>query len=143
DFKPYVYMTTDRGATFTSIAGNLPTNGPGYVHVIREDPVNPNLLYVGTDLGVWVSLNRGGSWTRFMAGLPTVPVHDLKVHPRDKELIAGTHGRSVWIVDIAPLQQLTADAQQRSIQLFEPSMALQYNQLPGSALRIDGSTVYT
>ncbi|HSR42366.1 MAG TPA: hypothetical protein VLL48_09345, partial [Longimicrobiales bacterium] len=109
DFTPYVLVSEDRGGTFRSIAAGLPTGGPDFAHVIREDPVNPGLLYVGTDVGAYVSLDRGGSWQRFMEGLPTVPVHDLKIHPRDRELIAGTHGRSIWIVDVAPLQQLDAD----------------------------------
>ncbi|MGQ0562868.1 MAG: WD40/YVTN/BNR-like repeat-containing protein [Gemmatimonadota bacterium] len=108
DFTPYVLVTEDGGKTFRSIAGSLPRGGPDFVHVMREDPVNPNLLYVGTDVGVYVSLDRGGSWTKFMNGLPTVPVHDLKIHPRDRELIAGTHGRSIWIADVAPLQQYSA-----------------------------------
>ncbi|MGH7471277.1 MAG: WD40/YVTN/BNR-like repeat-containing protein, partial [Longimicrobiales bacterium] len=93
DFTPYVFSTADGGRTFRSIANNLPKGGPDFVHVIREDPVNRDLLYVGTDVGVYVSLDRGGSWQKLMNGLPTVPVHDLKVHPRDRELIAGTHGR--------------------------------------------------
>ena len=110
DYTPYVFVTTDFGRTFGSIAANLPKGGPDFVHVIREDPTNRNLLFVGTDVGAYVSLNRGKSWQRFMTGLPTVPVHDLKIHPRDHELIAGTHGRSIWIVDIAPLQQLSDSA---------------------------------
>src|SRR5690606_20101298 len=106
DYTPYVLASTDGGRTFRSIASNLPTGSIDFVHVIREDPVNPDLLFVGTDVGVYVSTDRGGSWTRFMTEMPAVPVHDLKIHPRERELIAGTHGRSIWIVDIAPLQQL-------------------------------------
>jgi photosystem II stability/assembly factor-like uncharacterized protein len=78
DFAPYVYMTRDGGKSFKSIAANLPTGGPDFVYVIREDPYNSNLLFVGTDVGVYMSLDRGGSWQRFMTGLPTVPVMDLK-----------------------------------------------------------------
>ena len=83
--------------------------------MIREDPYNPKLLFVGTDVGAYVSTDRGGSWQKFMTGLPTVPVHDLKIHPRDHELIAGTHGRSIWIVDIAPLEQLTDSMRVRAV----------------------------
>jgi photosystem II stability/assembly factor-like uncharacterized protein len=126
DFTPYVYVTTDYGRTFRSIANNLPTGGPDFVHVIREDPTNRNLLYVGTDVGVYVSTDRGASWRKFMTGLPTVPVHDLKIHPRERELIAGTHGLSIWIVDVAPLQQLTESAIAASAHLFEPKVAYQY-----------------
>ncbi len=130
DFRPYVYATRDGGRTFRSIAANLPTGGPDFVHVVREDPVNPDLLYVGTDLGVYVSLDRGGSWQRFMSGLPAVPVHDLKVHPRDRELIAGTHGRSIWIADVAPLQELTAARLAQATAVLTPKTAYQYGERP-------------
>ena len=130
DFTPYVQVTDDGGATFRSIASDLPTGGPDFVHVIREDPVNPDLLFVGTDLGVYVSTDRGGAWTRFMHGLPTVPVHDLKIHPRDRELIAGTHGRSIWIVDIAPLQELSEELLASEAHLFTPDPAFQWGMQP-------------
>ncbi|HEX6941097.1 MAG TPA: hypothetical protein VF158_16890 [Longimicrobiales bacterium] len=132
DFKPYVFVTDDGGRRFRSIVSNLPSGGPqDFVHVIREDPYDPDLLFVGTDIGVYVSLDRGASWTRFMNGLPTVPVHDLKIHPRDRELIAATHGRSIWIVDIAPLEQLDAEwiAQDGPV-LFEPVPAQQFATRP-------------
>ncbi|MBC7672318.1 MAG: hypothetical protein H7247_07850, partial [Polaromonas sp.] len=128
DFKPYLFMTSDYGRTFKSIAANLPTGGPDFVHVIREDLENPKLLFVGTDVGAYVSMDRGGSWQKFMTGLPTVPVHDLKIHPRDHELIAGTHGRSIWIVDIAPLQQMTDSVRSRSVALLAPKTAYQYGE---------------
>jgi len=130
DFTPYVYMTADNGRTFRSIAANLPMGGPDFVHVIREDPENPQLLFVGTDVGVFMSMNRGGSWQRFMNGLPTVPVHDLRIHPRDHELIAGTHGRSIWIADIAPLQRMVDSVRTRPVALFAPRVAYQYGQGP-------------
>ncbi len=130
DFAPYVYVTHDFGATFRSIANDLPTGGPNFIHVIREDPHNADLLFVGTDVGVYVSTDRGASWQRFMEGLPTVPVHDLKIHPRDRELIAGTHGRSIWIVDIATLEQLTNEVLAADAYLFEPKTAYQYNSPP-------------
>jgi photosystem II stability/assembly factor-like uncharacterized protein len=130
DFTPYVYVTRDFGRTFTSIAANLPTGGPDFVHVIRQDLVNPNLLFVGTDVGVFVSGNGGQSWQKFMSGLPTVPVNDLKIHPRDKELIAATHGRAIWIVDIAPLQQLNATVAAADVHLFEPRTAFQWADPP-------------
>ncbi|MDX1396404.1 MAG: hypothetical protein R3195_18630 [Gemmatimonadota bacterium] len=130
DYTPYVYVTDDRGETFRDIASNLPTGGPDFVHVVREDPVNPDLLYVGTDVGVYVSTNRGGSWTKFMNGLPTVPVHDLKIHPRERELIAGTHGRSIWIADVAPLQQLDGGMLPTEPTLFDTKVATQYGDPP-------------
>ncbi len=130
DYRPYVYATDDRGETFRSINANLPSGGPDYVHVIREDPVNPDLLFVGTDVGAYVSTDRGRSWTRFMNGLPTVPVRDLKIHPREHELIAATHGRSIWITDIAPLEQLDDGMLPRTTVVFEPGTAIQHGDPP-------------
>ena len=109
DHKPYVFKTTDFGETWTSIAGNLPA---GNVNVIREDPKNRNLLYLGTEYGFYVSMDGGKEWKRFMNGLPTVRIDDILVHPRDNDLIVGTHGRSIWILDdITALQQLTTETQ--------------------------------
>jgi photosystem II stability/assembly factor-like uncharacterized protein len=126
DFTPYVYATDDGGRSFRSIASNLPTGSVDYVHVIREDSRNEDLLFVGTDVGAYVSTNRGATWQRFMEGLPAVPVHDLQIHPRDRELIAATHGRSIWIVDIAPLQDLTDQLVADGVTLFEPKTAFQF-----------------
>jgi len=130
DFTPYVFVTVDGGRTFTSIVNNLPRGGPDFVHVIREDPVNRDLLYLGTDVGAYVSLDRGASWQRFMNGLPTVPVHDLKIHPRDRELIAGTHGRSIFIVDVAQLQQVKPRQMAAEPVLFESKPAIRYGNPP-------------
>ncbi len=104
DFKPFVWKTTDYGATWTSIAANLPQEA---INVIREDRRNPNLLFIGTDLGVHASLDSGTSWQRMKNGITTNPVHDLAIHPRDQELIVGTHGRGIFIADISGLQTLT------------------------------------
>ena len=128
DFMPYVVATTDGGKTFKSIAANLPTGGPDFAYVIREDLKNPNLLFVGTDVGAYVSTNKGQSWQKFMTGLPTVPVMDLQIHPRDGELVAATHGRSFWIVDIAPLQQWNAQVAAQPLHLFAPKTAFQWGE---------------
>lgn len=130
DFTPYVLASEDMGGTFTSIASDLPTGKPDFAHVIREDWVNPDLLFVGTDVGAYMSLDRGASWSRFMNGLPTVPVHDLQIHPREGELIAGTHGRSIWIVDIKPLQQFSPMVVEADAHLFEPAPAHQFGTHP-------------
>ncbi|GMV06336.1 MAG: hypothetical protein AMXMBFR53_26120 [Gemmatimonadota bacterium] len=130
DFTPYVFVTDDDGKTFRSIVADLPTGGVDFVHVLKEDPRNENLLFVGTDVGAYVSVNRGRSWQRFMNGLSTVPVHDLEVHPRDRELIAATHGRAIWIVDIAPLQEMTEAVLAADAHLFEPAPAFQYGAEP-------------
>ncbi len=130
DFTPYVVVSDDRGESFQSIASDLPTGKPDFAHVVREDPVNPNLLFVGTDVGLYVSLDRGASWDRFMNGFPTVPVHDLQIHPREGDLIAGTHGRSIWIVNITPLQQLDASVMASDAHLFEPAPAYHFGTRP-------------
>ena len=130
DFTPYVLVSEDRGGSFRSISSDLPTGKPDFAHVIREDPVNQDLLFVGTDVGVYASLDRGGSWQRFMNGLPTAPVRDLQIHPRDGELIAGTHGRSIWIVDITPLQQLDGSVMASDVHLFQPSPAFHFGTRP-------------
>ena len=106
DLKPYLFVTRDYGATWSSIVGNLPAIGT--VNVIREDPKNKDLLYAGTEFGLYISFDAGREWRQFMSGLPTVRVDDILVHPRDNDLIIGTHGRGIYILDdITPLQQLT------------------------------------
>jgi len=117
DLKPYIYVTKDFGATWTSVAGNLPL---GNVYVVREDAKNKNLLFAGTEFGLFVSLNGGSEWKTFMTGLPTVRVDDLLIHPRDNDLIAGTHGRGIWICDdISALQQLNDKVLASNAHLFE------------------------
>ena len=129
DFAPYLYVTNDGGKTFRSLVNNLPKDMPGdYLHVVREDPSNENLLFVGSSLAVFASLDKGATWSRFMAGMPTVPVFDLKIHPRDHELIAATHGRGIWIANIAPLQQLNAKVLAADAHLFEPTNAYQWGE---------------
>ncbi|MDB4874560.1 MAG: hypothetical protein JWM41_1006 [Gemmatimonadetes bacterium] len=136
DFKPYVFMSSDWGRTFHSISANLPTDRPGSAYVIREDLVNPNLLYVGTETGVFASLNKGQSWFPLQANLPTVPVYDLKIHPRDHELIAATHGRAIQVLDVAPLQQMNASVLAAQSHLFAPTVAFEYGQMiPSSETR--------
>jgi len=101
DWTAYLFRTSDYGKTWTSIKGNLPDEP---VNVIREDPAHPEILYIGTDLGVWVSLDTGKTWQALT--LPHVPVHDLLVHPRERELVVATHGRSIYIVDARPIEAL-------------------------------------
>ncbi len=104
DFKPYLYRTSDYGATWTSLAGGL-AEGP--VNVIREDPKNPKLLFAGTDFGVYVSIDGGASWLKLKGDMPTQPVLDLKIQPRENDLIVATHGRGIFIADIKVLQEST------------------------------------
>ncbi len=110
DMKPFVYRTTDFGKTWTALA---PSDGSmkGYAHVVKEDLKNRDLLFVGTELGLWVSLDGGKQWAQYKGGdLPNVAVRDLAIHPRDASLVVATHGRGIWIVDdITPLRSLTVD----------------------------------
>ena len=102
DFVSYLFVSDDRGGTWRSLAAELPSET---VHVVREDPTDADLLYLGTTHGVFVSMDRGLSWEALGAGLPTTPVHDLVVHPRDPVLVAGTHGRSCWVLDLGTLRK--------------------------------------
>jgi photosystem II stability/assembly factor-like uncharacterized protein len=101
DFAAYLFRSEDHGESWTSIVGNLPAES---VNVIQEDPESPKILYVGTDLGVYVSGDEGGSWHSLSANLPTTPVHDLDIHPREGELVIGTHGRSAFVLDLEPVR---------------------------------------
>jgi hypothetical protein len=125
DYNTYIFRTTDFGNTWTSIRANLPAAEP--VRVIREDTVNHNLLYLGTEFAAYVSIDNGATWTRFMNNLPNVPIADLIVHPRDADLIAATHGRSMYVVDISPLQQLTETVLSTDVHLFNPKPAVAFN----------------
>ena len=108
DFTVYLLKTTDFGETWKPITKGLPQEA-GAVHVIREHPKNPNLLFVGTEFGLYVSFDAGANWQELKNNLPRVPVDDIQIHPRDNDLILATHGRSVWILDdISPLEQMTA-----------------------------------
>lgn len=126
DLKPYVFKTTDGGKTFTNITGNLPETA--YIHVVREDPKHPNLLYAGTELGLWASYNGGNSWVELnLKNLPKVAVHDIVIHPRENDLILGTHGRSVWILDDAtPIQKMNSEVLAKDAHLFEVRPALRF-----------------
>jgi hypothetical protein len=139
DFNPYVYVTTDGGRTFASIANNLPTGVGGTIRAFREDPVNRDLLYTGNSLGVYVSMDRGHTWQKFMTGLPNVPVYDLKIHPREHELIAATHGRGFWIVDVAPLQQMTRAVAAKPVHLFAPKTGFEFGEGPAMGESSNGS----
>jgi len=131
DFKPYLYASKDGGKTFTSIVNNLPADGNAdFLHVVREDPNSADVLYVGSSLSVYASVDRGQTWTKFAANLPSVPVYDLQIHPRDRELIAATHGRGFWIVDVAPLSQMTKTVAAKPVHLFQPRTAFQWGEPP-------------
>jgi photosystem II stability/assembly factor-like uncharacterized protein len=119
DFRPYVFKTTDFGKTWTSITAGIPEDQP--VYVIREDPVNRNLLFLGTEFGAFFSRDAGQTWASLSLNLPTVAVHDLLIQPRDHDLIAATHGRGVWIMDdITALRRATDGVIGQDAYVFEP-----------------------
>lgn len=119
DFKTYVYKTTDFGKTWQSLATE---DIKGYARVIREDFLNPNLLFLGTEFGLFISINGGQAWAQFTSGrFPiSVPVYDLAIHPRESDLIIATHGRGVYILDdISPLRQLSTENLEKNAFIFE------------------------
>jgi hypothetical protein len=134
DFRPYIYKTTDYGQSWTDVTGNLPQDEP--VYVITEDLKNPNLLFAGTEFGAYATVDGGVSWHRINNNLPTVAVHDLIVHPRDGDLIAATHGRSIWILDdITPLQQLNDAVVAADVYLFANRVGTKWRGVSRGATR--------
>ncbi|MFN0112520.1 MAG: WD40/YVTN/BNR-like repeat-containing protein [Blastocatellia bacterium] len=116
DFTPYVFSTEDFGETWKAITNGLPHPA----NVIREHHRNQNLLLAGTEFGLWVSFNRGAAWRQFKNNLPTVPVDDIQIHPRDNDLILATHGRSIWVLDdMTPLEQMTETIAAAEAHLFD------------------------
>ena len=125
DLKPYVFVTHDFGKTWASASGNLPSYGN--VQVVREDPKNRSLLYAGTEFGLFISLDAGKTWEKFMTGYPAVRTDDILVHPRDGDVIVASHGRSLFIADdITALQQLTPAAVAQDVVLFDVRAAIAY-----------------
>jgi photosystem II stability/assembly factor-like uncharacterized protein len=139
DYGIYILRTGNYGDSFTKLTNGIPPSA-GTVHVIREDPVNSNLLFAGTEFGLFVSFDRGANWNRMKNGLPTVPVFDLQIHPRDHDLILATHGRSFWIMDnIAALEQMDSQTLTTDLKLFDSRPAIEwkmsnYRSFIGSAL---------
>jgi len=116
NFESMIYVSDDFGLNWSRIGNDLPREP---VNVIIEDTKNENLLYVGTDHGVYASLDIGNNFHAFMGGLPGTPVHDLVIHPRDNDLVVGTHGRSVFIANVEFLQKIDEDILSKSIHVFE------------------------
>ncbi len=123
-FRPLILLTTDRGASWTTVSGDLPANE--VVRVVREDPTDTRVLYCGTETGAWLTRDRGAHWVRLgKDSLPTVPVYDLAIHPRERDLIAATHGRSLWILDDAGcLAELAGATLEEPVHLCAPPKAV-------------------
>ncbi len=136
DMRTYVYKTTDLGKTWQSLSSEAIE---GYAHVIREDLVNPNLLFLGTELGLFISLDSGLNWARFSGGVPRVSVRDIAIHPREHDVILATHGRGILIIDdITPIRQLTEDILAAKVALLDArparrTLTTSLQQFPGNA----------
>jgi photosystem II stability/assembly factor-like uncharacterized protein len=126
DFDPYAYVSEDFGASWTSIVQGLPELWS--INVIIEHPNNANLLFLGNEIGVYFSIDQGDNWTRLKNKLPTVPVDDIVVHPRENDVVIGTHGRGVWIMDdITPLEEMSNTVLASAAHLFSVRQATSYN----------------
>ncbi|MCC6413647.1 MAG: glycosyl hydrolase, partial [Saprospiraceae bacterium] len=118
NFEAFVYRSDDYGRTWTRLGADLPAEP---VNVVREDPKNPDIVYVGTDHGVYVSTDRGEHFSGLVKDFPAVPVHDLVVQAKSSELLIGTHGRSMYKVGVAQLQELTPEVLAQTLYVFEVS----------------------
>lgn len=144
DFKPYVFKSTDRGQSWTSISANLPERGSAYS--IAEDHVDPNLIFVGTEFGVFFTADKGANWKQLKAGLPTIAVRDIAIQQRESDLVLGTFGRGFYVLDdYSPLRNLDEAVLEQEAKLFTPRVALAYEQsspLGGSKGAYQGSSYY-
>jgi photosystem II stability/assembly factor-like uncharacterized protein len=116
DFAAYLWKSTDYGKTWEDIAGNIPC---GPINVIREDPENKNVLYVGTDIGAYISIDGGKSWDVLAKNFPATFVHDMAIHSREDILVAGTHGRGAWAMDVRYVQQLTGETLAKGVYIYD------------------------
>ncbi|MCO6436618.1 MAG: glycosyl hydrolase [Phycisphaerae bacterium] len=132
DFKPYVLKSTDRGATWTSIAGDLPNKD--YTYVLREDPVLPELLFVGTEFGVYFTRDGGQKWIKLKGGIPTIAVRDMEIQERENDLVLATFGRGFYILDDYTPLRATPDILEKDAAIYPIKPALRYierNRLGG------------
>jgi len=145
DDAPYIFVSEDNGDKWRSLRSNLPDSA-GSSKVLREDIFNPEILYLGTEFFLYVSIDRGDSWTKFNSNLPTVAVHEIAQHPTTGEIVAGTHGRSLWILDVSILRQLKQDTLNEKVYLFEPNSVTYWRSLPsrgGDSRRFTGENPKT
>ncbi|MFL6209182.1 MAG: glycosyl hydrolase [Pyrinomonadaceae bacterium] len=145
DFKPYLLKSTDAGRTWTSIAANLPENGA--VLALAEDHVNPNLLFAGTEFGLWFSIDGGKKWVQLKGGMPTIAVHDIAIQQRENDLVVGTFGRGIYILDnYTPLRLLKPEMLTQEAQLFPVKNTLMYIQaqpIGGNGKGFQGESYFT
>ncbi|MBL8842746.1 MAG: PDZ domain-containing protein [Planctomycetes bacterium] len=129
DCEPWLFRSRDFGRTFTRIGAGLPAQN---LHALAESPRRRGILFAGSSVGCHYSIDDGDTFVAFDGRLPTVPVFDLVVHPRERELVAATHGRGIWIADIAPLEQLSKDVVAAELELLTPRTVTLAPRLPGS-----------
>jgi photosystem II stability/assembly factor-like uncharacterized protein len=132
DMKPYVYKTTDYGQTWTALPAQE-SGVRGFAHVIKEDTVSPNVLFLGTEFGLWISVDGGQRWAQYKGtDFPAVPVDDIAMQARESDLVLATHGRGIWIVDdISPLRALTPDVMSKEATLLQGRPSVQYFDADG------------
>jgi len=145
DFKPYLLKSTDAGKNWTSVASNLPENGP--VLAFAEDPVNPKLLFAGTEFGLWFTIDGGGKWIQLKGSFPTISVHDIVIQAREGDLVVGTFGRGIYILDdLRPLRVLKPEALDGQAVLYPVKKTLLYVEaqpLGGRGRASQGASFYT
>lgn len=127
DDEPYVYVSEDFGASWKSLQANLPT---GSTRVLREDPDNSLMLFLGTEFFIYASLNRGKSWSKINNNLPTVAIHEIALQTEADEMVVATHGRSLWILDVSALRQIKPSYLEEEVKLYKPANAIQWNRVP-------------
>jgi hypothetical protein len=138
DMRPHVFKTSDYGATWQNITNNLPAFG--HVNSIRQDLINPRLLFATTEMGFYVSLNDGQSWDQFMPNLPKGRLDEVVIHPREGDLVLASHGRGIQVMDdITPLQQLTPEMMQQDAVLFTPREAVLWARDIKNSTEVPGS----
>lgn len=130
-YVPIVLVTENYGRTWRSIRANLP-DSTGSAWVLREDLFNADVLYLGTEMATWVSIDRGTSWTKLNSNLPTVAVHELAQHPTSGEIVAATHGRSLWIADVSAIRQFTSEKVKSGNQLYKPNEVVRWRRMPSA-----------
>jgi hypothetical protein len=123
DFRPFILKTADFGKTWISVAGDMPD---GVIHVIVEDKKNPNLLFIGKEFGVWVTIEGGNKWVRIKNNIPTQDIFDMLIHPRENDLVVGTYGRGLYVTDITPLQEMNKEVLTEGVFLFEIEPKVQW-----------------
>ncbi len=140
DDQPHVYVTQDYGQTWKPLRGNLPA---GSSRVLREDLYNEDVLYLGTEFAAWASIDRGATWTKINNNLPTVAVHEFAQHPTAGEMVAATHGRSLWVLDVTPLRQLKPAMTKAAASLLAPNNAIHWRrEMPRGTVYGSGSREY-